>query len=108
MYYFYSYGFQCNNIEEQKIKIENYLGYPLGEKKSSYYNLAFSFRNNQRENFLLQENYDGEDFIEKDYKDYPIIFKATIKGLDKAEELKKKILSQEGTILIKSRKLSMG
>ena len=101
MYYFYTYGFLDDDIDKQKIILEACLGFSLFEKDSSYYNLAFSATNKEDESFLLQENYDGEGFVEENHKDFPVIFDVTVKSLKKGQTLKEKILIQEGATLIK-------
>lgn len=107
MYYFYTYGFLNGDILEQKDFLESCLGFSLHEKDSGYCGVAYSHRNEINENFILQENYDGEGFLEESYEHCPLVFNATIQGQEKAETLKEKILLQEGAILIKSRRLSI-
>lgn len=107
MYYFYVYGFMSDDILSQKAIVENCLGLSLNEKNSEYYDSAYSYRNEEDEYFILQKNFDGDGFVEEGYKSYPLILKATIKGHESADKLKEKLLSQGGSILIKSRRLSI-
>ena len=107
MHYFCVYAFKSGDIENQRAVIEEVLGFSLVEKDSDYYGIAYSFMGGNDENFLLQENYDGEGYLEASHQDFPIIFNATIEGQERADSLKEKILAIEGAILIRSRKLSI-
>ena len=103
MSYYDLYGYSGVGIYDARKMLENVIKITFKEKDSLYYGGVYLLSGDKsHEHFLLKENYDVLDGVvdEVDYPEYTYLL--YINDTIRHDELKNKILSLEGFVLLRS------
>ncbi|EHJ4139179.1 hypothetical protein J1C17_001437 [Escherichia fergusonii] len=103
MGYYDLYGYSGVEIYDAQKMLEELIKITFKEKESIYYGGIYLLSGDKRhEHFLLKENYDVLDAVvdEVDYPEYTYLL--YINDTIRHDELKNKILSLEGFVLLRS------